>query len=67
MEWIKLLEKKDRRVFIIITALHLTFFIMGVILIVLGSYSGVYGFLLPITYIPFYFSLKDLADTYKND
>ncbi len=62
MKWFKYLTKKEKRNFYWITALNGTFFIGGIVMLCFGMYSGVYGFILLITYVPFYDGKQRLGE-----
>jgi len=62
MKWFKYLTKKQKKTFISITALNGTFLIGGIVMMCFGMPTGVFGFILLITYVPFYMGMEDLAE-----
>jgi len=61
--WFKCLDKKQRRVFILLTIANGSLFFGGIVAMCFGYESGGYGFLTLITFIPYYFSAKELGET----
>jgi len=59
---LKYLTRKERHRFWFITGINVGFFLGGIVMMCFGMGSGGYGFILLITYIPYYMSLEDLAE-----
>jgi hypothetical protein len=60
--WYKYLTKKERREFWLLSGVHLTFLLGGIVMMCFGMETGAYGFILLITYIPYYHSVQDMAE-----
>jgi hypothetical protein len=56
--WYKYLNRKERRQFWIMSGINGLFFLGGIVMLCFGMETGVYGFILLITYIPYYFGVK---------
>ena len=66
MSWLKYLGTKQRRRFYILTVMNLVLFIGGIIMFCMGHMIYIIVVVIPITYIGFYDSARNLADILKD-
>ena len=67
IEQLRYVPRKDRRFFWFWTGVNAIFLIGGIVMMCFGMESGGYGFLLCITYIPFYSGMEDMAEVFSRD
>ena len=67
LEQLRYVPRKDRRFFWFWTAVNAVFLLGGIVMLCFGMETGVYGFILLITYIPFYGGVQDMAEVFSRD
>jgi len=65
LEQLQYIPRKNRRFFWFWSGVNVLFLIGGIVMMCFGMKSGAYGFILLITYIPFYFSVVDMAEIFS--